>query len=345
MGTERKAGENRRRKRNTILGLDLGRHAVKAVELERDGDNLSVVGCAYEAVASGTDYTDAVHAILKAGRFGANRIVAGFSGRGSVLATINLPKNGDADLEQAVRDEAARLVPYDLDKAQLDYQILDSEHLPHIRALLVAARRSDVLDRLELFFAAGLHPMRIEPEAVALANAFETANRGDYFLPEGAAAALVDFGAGKTLITVTDGTHHVFRDFPLGGDGLTEMIANRLGWSLEKAEAAKRNPEKHLDVIKDAIYPGIEDLTAEIRSCIERFRIASDGRGVDLLLLSGGLVAFPGIPALAGRMTGVETRVFDNFGGVDAEGLDAAFLDRHGHELILAFGLACHARE
>ncbi len=335
----------KKKKKNSVLGLDLGTHSIKAVEMARDGDDLSITSCAYEEVTDAAAYDEAIVSVLEAGGFSQKVIVIGFSGRSTMLQNIAVPADREGDIDEAILEEAEKYIPYDIDEAQIDYHIDAGGYDRQIRAILAAVRQSDIEDKLEILFAAGITPARIDVELIALANAVETANAGGFFLPEGRPAGIVDFGASKTLIAVSDGVHRVFREFPFGGNKLTEMICHRLGCSTEDAEKAKLEPGDNIDIVKDAIYPGLEDITAEIRSCLDQFKGISGGVEAELLLLSGGLVAFPGVTPLVGRLTRMETRIFDSFGAVDASELDEEFVGSHAHEFSVAFGLACHARE
>lgn len=340
-----KAKKKKQAKKNSIIGLDLGTHAVKAVEITRSGDELSVTGCSYEEVVDPAIYDEAIQAALEAGEFSSKKVVVGFSGRSTLVQSIAISAERAKDMDMAVLEEAEKYIPYDIDEAQIDYYVNEGEPEQQTRVILAAVRQSDIDDKLELLFSAGVTPVRIDIELFALANGFETANVGGFFLPEGEPAALVDFGATKTIITVTDGVNNVFREFPFGGNKLTELVAHRMGCQMEQAEAHKVDPGSNLDVIKDAIYPGIEDITAEIRSCLDQFKGVSGGREAELLLLSGGLVAFPGVTPLIGKLARIETRIFDSFGAVDSSELDEEFIGSHAHEFSIAYGLACHARE
>ena len=340
-----KAKGKKKKKKNTVLGLDLGTQAIKAVEMTRNGDELVITSCSYEEVEDPSLYDDSIRAVIEAGALNTKRVVIGFSGRSTLLQTITLPGDRADDLEGAILDEAEKYVPYDISEAQIDYHVYESENTRQIKALMVAVRQSDIEDKLEILFNAGITPMQIDVELVALANAMETANVGDFFVPQGTPVGLVDFGATKTLITVTDGTNNLFREFPVGGISLTEMIAQRMGCDMEHAENVKRDPGDDIDMVKDAIYPGIEDITAEIRSCVDQFKTMTNGKEANTLLLSGGLVAFSGVTPLIGKMTKMEARIFDSFGAVDASELDADFVGEHAHEFSIAFGLACHARD
>lgn len=340
-----KTKAKKKKKKNTVLGLDLGTYSIKAVEMARNGDDLSITSCAYEAVEDPAAYDEAIMSVLDAGGLSPKRVVVGFSGRSTLIQNITIPADRADDIDEAIFEEAEKYIPYDIDEAQIDYHLNEGDSDRQIRAVLAAVRQSDIEDKLEILFAAGVTPMQIDLELVALANAVETANADGYYLPEGRPAGIVDFGATKTLITVTDGTNHVFREFPFGGNKLTEMIAHRLGCSTDDAEVAKLEPGEDIETIKDAIYPGIEDITAEIRSCLDQFKGVSGGVEPELLLVSGGLIAFPGVTPLIGKLTRMETRIFDSFGAVDASELDEEFIGNHAHEFSVAFGLACHARD
>jgi type IV pilus assembly protein PilM len=336
----------KRKKKNSVVGLDLGTQSVKAVAMSRNGDSLMVTGCAYESVEDPSLYDAAIKGAISSaagGKLGGRKIVIGFSGKSALLQTIVLP--GDVeDMEAAVSEEAEKYIPYDISEAQIDYHVFEGDG-GLVKALLVAVRQQDIEDKLEILFSAGVVPAQIGVELVALANALETANLDGSLVGEGKAAGMVDFGAAKTLIAVSDGENNIFREFPVGGISLTEMIAQRLSCDMAEAERLKLEPGEQMDQVKDAIYPGIEDITAEIRSCLDAYKGASGGREVEQVFISGGLVAFPGVAPLISRLIKVEARVFSPFGSVDASKADEELIDAHGHELAVAFGLACHARD
>ncbi|MCC8190909.1 MAG: pilus assembly protein PilM [Planctomycetes bacterium] len=335
----------KKKKKNTVLGLDLGTQSIKAVELTRTGEDLSITGCAYEHVEDPAMYDESIKAVLEAGAFSVKRVVIGYSGRSTLLQTITLPADRAEDLDIAILEEAEKYIPYDISEAQIDYHVFGTDEGRGIRALMVAVRQSDIEDKLEILFNAGITPIQIDVELVALANAFELANEGSYFVADEKPVGLVDFGASKTLITVTAGLNNVFSQIPVGGITLTEMVAQRLGCEMNKAEILKIEPGDQIDTIKDAIYPGLEDITAEIRSCLDTYKSISGGREVDCLMLSGGLVAFSGVSPLIGRLTKTDTRILDSFGSVDTSEIDEEIIGGHAHEYAVAFGLACHAQE
>ncbi|MDR2390780.1 MAG: pilus assembly protein PilM [Planctomycetota bacterium] len=334
----------KRHKKNTIVGLDLGTSSVKLVELTCKAENLTMAACAYIPVEDPSLYDIAIKAAIKTATTKAKRVVVGFSGKSTLLQDITLPNGHDDNLDEAVAEEVAKYIPYDVSEAQIDYHAFEDGD-NQTRLLLAAVRQQDVDDKLEILFNAGVTPIQIDVELVALANAAETANIGEEFFPEGKGVGIVNFGASKTLITITDGKYSVFREFPVGGIALTEMISQRVGCAMTAAEQIKLVPGDKMDLVKDAIYPGLEDIAAEIQSCLDSYKNASRGRKAEKLLLSGGLIAFPGIVALFTRMTKTEASVFNSFGpAIISKGAEGV-MEAHGHEMAVAFGLACHARD
>lgn len=334
----------KRKRKNTVLGLDLGTYAVKAVEISRVGDELSVTGYSYEPVPDISSYEDAIKDAITAGAFRTNKVVVGFSGRSTLLQVVSLPASKAEDLDAAVMEEAEKYIPYDISEAQIDYHVLDSGDSPQIKLLLSAVRQQDIEDRLEILFNAGVVPTVIDVELVAMVNGFEAANQGSFFAEEGSGVALVNLGAAKTLIAVTDGTTNLFREFPVGGVVLTEAVGQRLGCEMREAEQAKCNPGERLDVIKDAIYPILEEIAGEVRSAMDSFTTMG-GKEPRMMLAQGGGVAFAGAVPLLGRLAKVEAKIFDSFGAVTGPDVDDDFLRSHAHEFPLAFGMACHAQQ
>lgn len=342
-----KTGQKRK---NAVLGLDIGSHAVKAVEIVRTGHRLTVTNCAIADVP-GDDpesRSGAVASVLKKGKFRAKTVAIGCAGRGTLLRQVSIPSDFSDDLGEAVRLEAQKHLTYNPDDACIDYYLDPHQHGRNIGVLLAAVRRSDVDGTMAMLSEAGAAPdaydFIIDMEAVALANALETLTLAGFARP-GSPLCIVDFGATKTLIVISDGSNHLFREFPFGGVKLTEMIAHRLGVTPDEAEKVKLRPADKMDIIKDAMYPGVEDLTAEIRSCLDKYRQLSGGREVVRTFVSGGLTAFSGIVRLMGKLIWTETTVFDPFRVFGAKSLDKGFLEDNTQRFSLAFGLACHARE
>lgn len=331
-----------RSKRNRVLGLDLGSYAVKAVEMVRDGEGLLVTGYAYEPVLDPDDYARAIRAAVRADGILAERIAVAVSGRGTIVETVSTPAAGEDDLARTLRDAVEKSIRQDLSGAVFDYDILDAGDPAEIDAVLAAAAKEELDARLALLADADLEADAADVELIALANAFDTANLDGELLESRRGAVLIDIGAVKTLVAASDTDVHLFRELPQGGAGLTDLVARRLGIDLDEAERVKCDPGDLMETVKDAIYPGIEELAAEIRAAVDCF--AMRGGEPSRLFVSGGFAAFPGAVKALGRLVRLETRVFDTFGGVECVAADKNFFAEYAHVFPVAFGLASRAR-
>lgn len=329
----------KRKKKNAILGLDLGTQAIKAVEMTRIGDDLSVTGCSYEPVDDPGNYESILKDVMREGKFNPKHVMAALPVANMRVAV--LPPDAMDDLDMAVLEEAEKHIP-NIEEMKLEYHVFDDDNPRNVKALIVAAREEDIDERIALLESVGIKPIGLDVEALALANAYEIANAGGMIAEENKPAMQVNFGARKTLISISDGSNCVFAE-SVGGNELTEMIAGRLGLENAQAEELKLDWGDREEDVKDAIWPGIEDLIADITRAMGDYKHAAQGKEVGVLVLSGGLTQFKGIVPLIGSKTKVETKVFDSFGAVDADDLDQDFIREYAHELQIAFGLACHA--
>ncbi len=334
----------KRSKNNCVLGLDLGTYAVKAVEMMRSGDELYVSGYAYELVRDPAKYGETIKAVIRAGDLRAECIAIGMSGTGTLVQTVTTPVEGEGDLKRALIKEAEEITRRDLADSLVDYHLFQNGEASSISAIVAAASREELQARMEALGDAGLYPDIVDTELTALVNAYETANAAGHFQDERQGVILADFGAAKTLLAASANGAYLFREFLFGGINLTELVADRMSISLDQAERIKCEPGEHIETVRDAVYPGIEELASEIRSLADCLKTVA-GAPAKLLLLSGGLVLFPGLVKVLGKLAKMETRAFDSFGSVMANKYDQEFLDAYIHEFPLAFGLACHARD
>ncbi len=322
----------------SFLGLDLGSYAVKAVEVRRRRGALFVSGYAYEPVMDPAKYPDVIRAAIKSGSLKAECVSIAVSGKGTLVDAFDLP--ADTNIEEEIAKRISKVIAEAGDDLLYDCNIREGEAGAAKKAVLVAARKSELQPRLAVLSEAGFRPAVVDSELVAMLNAYDIANAGSVFAPVGQAVGLVDFGATKTLMTFADSECSLFREYPVGGNSLTEQLASRLSVSLDEAEKLKCSLGNDMETIKDVIHSGLEELAAEIRRASDKFG-KNGGKRPGLILISGGLAGFPGAVEVLSRLLRTEVKVFNTFGAVEAEMYDAKFLHQYAHEFPLAFGLAC----
>jgi type IV pilus assembly protein PilM len=349
------------RRGKSIVGLDLGSQAVKAVEITLEGPEPVVTGFARVEVPPGSDKAQAVAEVFQRGKFASRNVVTSVAGQSVVVRYVAMPRMSDNELKQAVRIEADRYVPFELDEVVLDCQPLRRK--PHrqeeaggddqMNVLLVACRMQLLEEQVKLVSSQGLTPQAIDVDAFALANAWELCGLPDEELegqegakPEERGLALVDVGATRTSINVLCGGETCFsREIGIGGQDMTQAVARRMGVELFEAEAIKRAGDERRAEVSKAIAPVLEDLTSEITLSLDYVE-NHEGLRVEEILLSGGGALAPGAVTYIEQATARTTRTWNPLAGlrVAEDRVDVEELEAWAPSLVVALGLASRVR-
>jgi len=329
----------------SIVGLDIGSHSVKAVEVSRTGTSLSLTGVAQVRVNGPDKVVEAVQETFAAGGFKTKRVITAVSGRAVIVRYIPMSNMPDQDLRRAVAYEAEKYLPFDVDDVILDCQRVEDNTAPaapggQIKVLLVAVKRSVVEEHIALVQRAGLTPVVIDCDYFALGNAWE-ARSTRQSQQDDTVRALIDIGAAKTSINIVKGhTSQFTRDFYVAGNDLTEMIAKRFGESPEDVERMKEDPGEALESMQEAFGGVLEDIGSEVRLSFDYYENQFDQQ-VQEVLLSGGSVIFPDCDKKLGEILGLEAKLWDPLEALDASSLgpQVAQLGKTTAGLAVAVGL------
>lgn len=330
-----------------LLGLDIGSYAVRAVELAKRGDHLSLVGFGRAAVESPEFLADTVQQVLDEGGIRSRRVVSAVSGRQVIFRTVTMMNMPDDELRQAVAYEADKYIPFELEDMELDCQRLEDtpETAEQTKVLLVAAKKSLVEEHLALLDRLRLTPVIIDVDVFALGNAFEMRNTLAG-APDEMVRALVDVGATKTNINIKKGARTMFvREFYTAGNDITEAVARRFGEAPKDVEVMKVDPGNALETMQETMTPVLEEIAGEVRLSFDYFENQFE-QEVQETYLSGGTVLFPGMDHFLGNLLGVPTRLWDPTEGLDISSsrFDASVLEGNNADMAIAIGLASRIR-
>jgi type IV pilus assembly protein PilM len=337
------------RRIKSLIGLDVGTRAVKAVELTWNAGPV-ITGFGYAELPGPEAVPDTVLRVLRENDFHSRNVATSVSGKAVIVRYLTMYRMSADDLRNAIRFEADKYIPFDVDEVVLDCQPFESDGVGDLasnemRVLLVACKRAVIDEQLRVLAGAGLHPEIVDVDVFALGNAFETAVRPS---PETGhrVSALVDVGASKTSVNlVRAGTSLFTREIHTGGDAFSSGIANRLGLKYAEAESLKQRPGQDLDRVRAAVTPAVDDLAAEIRLSFEYFENQFD-LGIDEVLLSGGGSRLVGLDQDLERIFDRPTSPWDPTGDmpIAAGSVDVDGLREHLPELAVAIGLASRVR-
>ena len=192
-----------------LLGVDMADDAVRVVELRHRRGKLSCRHCGSAALAAGVmlegnveDLQGLAAAVRRACRDSGStctRVALAMPATALITHAIRLPAGlPEEQLEILVELEAAQYMPFALEDASLDFVMLGpapplaGQTCSEIDVLLVAARRASVQRRLDAAKAAGLTPVIMDSEALALQAAL--AQGGWQALPDGGVAYQLAWG-------------------------------------------------------------------------------------------------------------------------------------------------------
>lgn len=333
-------------RKKSLLGVDIGTDSIKAVELTSNGGELVLTGYGQVEVPQGADPADALSDLLKACRFQSKRCSSAVSGRSVIVRFLSMAEVPEDSLKSAIRLEADKYIPFDLDEVVMDCARLENggEGGADMRVLLVAAKRDVIDNRYHLLRKAGLEPRLIDVDPFAVGNAFELVARTSNDASLGSrVSALIDVGASKTTVTVVKGHEPRFtREVYLGGEDFTGAVAKRLGVETGEAEHLKRSPGDRGEEVVAALAHSVDELANEIMLSLDYYEDRQDGEKVEDVYLSGGASRTPLLEETLERVFERKTSSWSPVAGlaVDGGSVDANSLTENAAQLAVSVGLA-----
>ncbi len=330
----------------SVIGLDVGSYAVKAVALQSNRDRITLQGYA-QAKIDNQDVGEVIRRVIDQLGVKAKRVVTAVSGRSVIVRQVETPKLLDSELKQHITYEADKYIPFGTEEVIIDCQPMPTkpggaDNTQQV--MLVAVRKGFVQEHLASLKAAGLMPEVIDVDVFALANAYELL--GPPMPPENErkASAIIDIGATKTNIAIMLADRLLFtREIYLAGNEISDAIARTLNYQPDEVDAMKLAPGDALESIVDAAMPAFEDLANEIRLSFDYVEGQFDTE-VANVVLSGGTSLLPTVGNILGNILSRPVFVFDPLAGLDLvpSKYDIHGLDANSPGLTVAIGLAAH---
>ena len=217
----------------SVLGLDLGSHSVKAVELRQTFRGLEPVQMRVHPRADPeTPESESLRRFMRTHNFPTEHIACAIPGDRLSTRRLEFPFRDRKKLAQAVPFEVEGEIPFELEDVLVDWELISAER-SHATVAATIAQRTEVAALLETLRESGCEPRILEAEGLVLSNLaslFDLAGK----------RLLVDVGHRKTnLCLLIDGRPVVARTVPVAGLAITEAIARDQGLSFPDAERAK----------------------------------------------------------------------------------------------------------
>ena len=211
----------------SLVGLDIGSSAVKAVELRQVSSGYKVVAIGSEpvpadcivdgAIIDGGAVADVIRQVFERNGIKTKEVVASLSGNAVIVKKIALPLMSDEELRESIYWEAEQYIPFDIQDVDLDYQVLQAGYEDQdsgtMDLLLVAAKKENIADYTGVISQAGRVPVVMDVDAFALQNAFEV----NYGVDMVRVVVLINAGASAININIVEAGQSLFtRDISIG---------------------------------------------------------------------------------------------------------------------------------
>jgi type IV pilus assembly protein PilM len=291
----------------TAIGLDIGTSGVRAAELafgkgqvtlQRFGQVALPEGAVRDGEVINPDLVaEALKQLWAHTKFSGRKVVIGVANQKVVVRQVDLPWMPLDDLKKSLGFQVQDFVPMPVEQAVLDFhpleEVSNAEGGRMIRGLLVAASRDMVMNSVLAVQKAGLVPTMVDLSSFAVLRSLA---RPDHLGLDGQVEALVDVGARVTNIVVhSGGVPRFIRILLLGGQDLTDAVAERMGVPREQAEAVKQElgvsgsgATLDLQAAARVLEGSVATFVDEVRGSLDYYMASSGSGPLSRLVLTGG---------------------------------------------------------
>jgi type IV pilus assembly protein PilM len=353
-------------KKNHLVGLDIGSHSIKLVEIEdtKKGKllkNFGIIGLPQEAIVEGSIkeieiVSSSIKTLYKNLKVKNKNVVTSISGYSVIVKKISIPKRDEAELDTSIQDEAEQYIPFDINDVNLDYEVLTAPGTSEKRGedesekgdkglmdvMLVAAKKDVVEDYVSLLQLTGLSPAILDVDAFALQNAFElsTGNISGCY-------AIVNVGAEELGINaIKDGISIFTRDSSYGGYQINEAIMSRFDVPYEEAEKIKlgggKLETKERGMLEEVFTSVISGWVNEIKRALDFLATTYPDQAIEKIYISGGSCRIPGFQKYLEMETDISVEEMNPFANlqVSEKVFDPKYLSYMAPQAAVAVGLA-----
>ena len=373
--------------RPNAIGVEIGTSAIKVVVLKAGSPPIlqhAVTtptpigsmrdGLVIEPQAVATELKN----LLAQHRITTRQAVTAVPNQSAVTRNIMVPRMERKDLQDAIKWEAERYIPYPIDEVALDFDLLDDPSIipedGQMEVVIAAAPTEAVARIIEVLQLAGLEPVVIDLKSFAVLRALRGNLLGEHltkstltdthYTEAGEVALVLEIGASSSVISLVRGDRVLMaRNIGVSADDFTTALQKAFDLDFSAAEEIKVGyatattpTEDEEDLLNfdlsreqyssarvfEVIRPVLGDLITEIRRSLEFYRVQSGDVVIDRTFLAGGGAKMRGLAAAISDALGFRVEVASPWLTVqtDLAGMDTGYLQANAPEFTVPLGLA-----
>jgi type IV pilus assembly protein PilM len=295
------------------IAVDVGSQSLKLLQLDRARSAIIEVARADINLDDGLSEEDTRRQLARTiaqtrsgRRFVGRQAVVCLSSSELYAQNIRVDRVPAAELDEVVREEAVGRLPFPLEEAEIRFlEAADVRQGDMIKreVILLACHRPMLQQKLDIVQRAGLRPVAVDVEPLALLRCYQRQYRRDEDKRQ--CSMLLHVGNSKTAVVIAQHSGALFIKYvDIGGAQFDDAVARHLKISpvdcalLRRRAGERRTGNADSEVeesIREATRDATDRLTREVSLCLRYHSVTFRGHPVVRVVLGGGEAT----PALA----------------------------------------------
>lgn len=296
-----------RSKSQAVIGIDIGTHSIKLVELVGTYSNprviawgvapLPVGAFSENTIANSEVISDTLNGLMIKSGVKGDHVAVSVSSSHAITKVLGMPSDiTELEMEEQISIEALHFIPYPIDEVNIDFEVLGASSVNEQEndVLLVACRRSIVDDYIDLIEGVDLDLRYVDIDTYALERVYRSQN--NLGANSDQPVALFDIGSSSSHLMVMGDERVLYsRHQNFGASQLVKLIRKEYGASIEEAEEILHSSQPPGDFLAAVQEPFVEMLRQEISRALQFFYSSSAYSNIDSVVLSGAACSLNGL--------------------------------------------------
>lgn len=302
-----------------VWGIDLGQCALKAIRLEKIGDDITATAfdyIEYPKILSQPDadpdqlLREALETFLSRNKLRGDQVAISVPGQSGLARFVKLPPVEEKKIADIVKFEAKQQIPFPLDEVVWAFQKINKSEVTDGFAMdteigLFALKRDIVNRYIQHFKDVNIEVHYVQMAPLSLVNflAYDILEKdvdgeGGEETEEKQCVVALDIGTDNSNMVITDGARILWqRPIPIGGNHFTRALTKDMKLTFAKAEHLKRNAVKSPDLKKilSSLKQVLNDFVGEVQRSLGYFTNTHRDATVQYVVGLGNAFRLPGL--------------------------------------------------
>lgn len=338
------------KKPSVCIGIDIGSHSIKIAEVQRKGkDYILTRGLVFNCEG---DWKEGLPTEIDVAGISLNKAITAFGG--CKEATMAIPTSAamvrsvpmesklkSDELWKTIEANVSQYFPFSAEEVFIDFiPIKPSITIEDHTDVLIVAAQKEFVNQREI--CADIAGVKINAIDINIYGLLDLLHMQDSFsgMSDYDAIMIFDIGLYQSSLNVVTGDQSVYvRDVPIGGERLTQIIADKKGISLADAEKLKLSQSQD---ITDSVNQFVSEMNVQLQSAIDVYISNNPQITLHAMYIVGATACYHEIEnMLKSQLNDIEvlTLVPENFFTIDSK-VYSKLNDENTHSLTTAAGLA-----